>query len=262
MAPEPTIQAPLLDILAKDSFEIRLLGVTVKYGNLAALRGVGLTIPAGACVALVGGSGAGKSTLVDAILGLAPLAEGVIEVNGHVLDALPLKELRRRIGYMAQDPVLFHGTVRENVLWGWAQDTDRAALDALRMAAASDLVKRLPAGLDTVIGNRGSSLSGGERQRLGLARALVGNPGLLILDEATSALDAETEAVVNEALRQIKGKVTILMIAHRLSSVRLADEIHVLDYGAIVESGSWGQLTRDESRFGRLWRLQTESFGE
>jgi ABC-type multidrug transport system fused ATPase/permease subunit len=245
--------------LADGPFSIRLHDVTVRHGDLVALHNVGLTIPAGACVALVGGSGAGKSTLVDAILGLVPLGGGSIEINNHALATLPLGELRRRVGYMTQEAVLFQGTVRENVLWGRGDDSDHIALEALQMAAAVDLVQRLPAGLDTVIGNRGSSLSGGERQRLGLARALVGSPGLLILDEATSALDAETETVVTDALRHLKGKVTILMIAHRLSSVRLADEIHVLDHGAIVESGTWSELTRHESRFAGLWRLQTNS---
>jgi ATP-binding cassette subfamily C protein len=258
-AVESTMDSSLPASLADGPFSIRLHDVTVRHGDLVALHNVGLTIPAGACVALVGGSGAGKSTLVDAILGLVPLGGGSIEINNHALATLPLGELRRRVGYMTQEAVLFQGTVRENVLWGRGDDSDHIALEALQMAAAVDLVQRLPAGLDTVIGNRGSSLSGGERQRLGLARALVGSPGLLILDEATSALDAETETVVTDALRHLKGKVTILMIAHRLSSVRLADEIHVLDHGAIVESGTWSELTRHESRFAGLWRLQTNS---
>ena len=158
---------------------------------------------------------------------------------------------------MTQDAILFHATVRENVLWGRKKHSDNDVLEALQRAAATSLVQRLTAGLNTVIGNRGSSLSGGERQRLGLARALAGLPNLIILDEATGALDAETEAVVTEALQGIKGKATILMIAHRLSSVRLADKIHVLDNGAIIESGTWNELTRDENRFANLWRLQT-----
>ena len=257
-AVETESKAALPASLAEGAFGIRLQNVTVKYGNLAALRNVDLFIPPGSCVALVGASGAGKSTLVDAILGLVPLAEGKIEINDHALAAIPLRALRRRIGYMTQEPVLFQGTVRENILWGQTNVSDEKALNALRMAAASGLVERFSQGLDTVISNRGASLSGGERQRLALARALVGNPGLLVLDEATSALDAETEKMVLDALRQIKGRATILMIAHRLSSVRLADEIHVLENGAIVESGTWMQLTQEGSRFSKLWRLQTD----
>ena len=254
---ESAIESPLPASFAGGPFAIRLHDVTVKHGELLALNNVSLNISPGSCVALVGESGAGKSTLVDAILGLVQLDGGTIEINGHKLDNLPIFELRRYVGYMTQDAILFHATVRENVLWGQKKHSDNDALKALQRAAATSLVQRLTAGLNTVIGNRGSSLSGGERQRLCLARALAGLPNLIILDEATGALDAETEAVITEALQGIKGKATILLIAHRLSSVRLADKIHVLDNGAIIESGTWNELTRDENRFANLWRLQT-----
>lgn len=236
---------------------ISLRDVTVVHGKNAAVSHVYLDIPAGGCVALVGASGAGKSSLVDAILGLVPITGGTITINGCELDKLPLPGLRRRIGYVSQDTVLYNTSVRNNLLWGKPDDDGRALAEAIRVASAGGFIAQLPNGLDTVIGDRGATLSGGERQRLGLARALVGSPGLLILDEATSALDAHTEAAVTEALAQLKGKITILMIAHRLSAVRMADKIHVLDSGQLVESSTWEQLQQDGSRVGQLWRLQT-----
>ena len=256
---EPITDKELPTSLKEEQFAIKLKEVTVMHDDSAIIQNLDLAIDAGSCVAVVGKSGVGKSTLVDAILGLVPLSSGNIEINGYPIDGLPLVKLRRCVGYITQDTILFHGTLRDNILWGRGEHSDNIALEALRLAAASDFLKRLPAGLDSIISNSGSTLSGGERQRLGLARALVGSPSLLILDEATSALDAETEFLVTEVLRQLKGKVTIIMIAHRLSSLRLADKIHVMDKGIIIESGTWSELKHKKGHFADLWRIQTSS---
>lgn len=242
--------------LASGPLPVSLRGVTVRYGEQAALDGIDLDIAAGECIALVGASGSGKSTLVDAVLGLAPVAAGNILFGSHPLSGLPLASLRRRVGYMGQDTILFNASVRRNVAWSHPSAGDEAIAQAISLAAASDFVDRLPQGIDTSVGNHGTLLSGGERQRLGLARALLGSPGLLILDEATSALDAATEVSVMRALEALKGSATIIVVAHRLSSVRIADRIFVLDQGRIVESGKWDDLQARNGRFRRLWDMQ------
>lgn len=251
--------APLPTPLTQGPLAVRLRQVSVHHGAVAALSGVSLDIPGGSSVALVGASGAGKSTLVDAILGLAPTSGGELSINGLALADLPLASLRRRVGYMGQETVLYNTSIRNNVLWGKAECSDEAVRLALRQAGAEPFVSRLGHGLDTPIGDRGSLLSGGERQRLALARAVLGNPGLLILDEATSALDAETERVVSDALALLKGKTTVIMVAHRLASVRTADRIVILDGGQVVEHGSWEELIRLDGRFSRLWKMQSDS---
>jgi ATP-binding cassette subfamily C protein len=201
---------------------------------------------------LVGRSGAGKSTLVDAILGLHPLSAGIVNVNGISLQHLSVHSLRRRTGYMGQETLLYNTTIRNNILWSEQQHSDEEIMKAANLAAASNFIAQAPQGLDTIVGDRGGNLSGGERQRLGLTRALLGNPGLLILDEAASALDAETDAAVTRALDSLKGKVTMIVISHRISSVRMADYIYVMDKGTIIESGTWAQLQDSKGQFSRL----------
>jgi ATP-binding cassette subfamily C protein len=253
--------ASLPERLRDGPLAVRLRDVAVYYGATAALRGVSLEIPAGACVALVGGSGAGKSTLVDAVIGLVDLTDGAIAVNGVPLQELPLASLRRRIGYVGQETVLYNASIRDNILWGRSSSTAEALLTATRLAGADGFITSLNGGYETPVGDRGLLLSGGERQRVGLARAAVGYPGLLILDEATSALDAETERVVTDALAPLKGSTTIIIIAHRLSTVRIADTIYVMEAGRIVEHGSWDELIRRGGRLYELWRLQYEKEG-
>lgn len=231
-------------------------GVSVHYGRVAAVSDVTLRIPAGACVALVGGSGAGKSTLVDAVLGLVPVTSGEIAVNGVSLQRLPLASLRRRTGYMGQDTVLYNSSIRDNILWGRSARSQEELDAAVRVAGADGFIRGLRDGYDSQVGDRGALLSGGERQRLGLARAVLGTPGLLILDEATSALDAESERLVTTAVAALKGRTTVIIIAHRLSSVRIADAICVMEKGEVVEHGSWDELIRRRGRLHQLWRLQ------
>jgi ATP-binding cassette subfamily C protein len=255
---ETSSAAPLPRGLSEGPLAISLQDVDVHYGTVAAVAGVSLEIPAGSCVALVGGSGAGKSTLVDAILGLVPVSKGDVRVNDVPLDRLPLPAFRRRVGYMGQETVLYNASVRENVLWGRPARAQDELHAAIRVAGAGAFISRLPRGYDALVGDRGALLSGGERQRLGLARAALGLPGLLILDEATSALDAETEREVTDAVAAFKGRTTVIMIAHRLSSVLIADTICVMEEGRIVEQGSWDELMRRGGRLYQLWNLQHE----
>jgi ATP-binding cassette subfamily C protein len=164
---------------------------------------------------------------------------------------------REGIGYVAQDTVLFHDSVRENLRWARPDATDDELWEALRASAADGFVAALPEGIATVVGDRGVRLSGGERQRLALARALLRRPSLLILDEATSALDTENERRIRDAIAALHGRVTILLITHRLSSVRDADAIHVMEGGGLIESGDWPSLlAKPGGRFRALWQSQ------
>jgi ATP-binding cassette subfamily C protein len=223
-----------------------------------ALADVGLQIEARRTTAVVGPSGSGKTTLADLVMGLVRPRAGRILVDGRMLDESWLRAWREGIGYVAQDTVLFNDTVLANLRWARPDASDDEVREALRLSVADGFVAALPDGLHTVVGDRGVRLSGGERQRLALARALLRRPALLILDEATSALDAENERRIREAIRGLHGRMTILMITHRLPSVRDADVIHVMEAGQLVESGSFATLmARAEGRFRRLWASQS-----
>jgi len=239
--------------------ELRLCGVSYRYpGTLAqALTSVDLTVPKGCCVAAVGPSGSGKSTLLELICGLLTPESGAITLDGKPLLDLDLEAWRRRIGLVLQDSPAFHATVLENITWG-EEHPDRArAESAARRADAWAFIAALPGGLDAVIGEKGGRLSGGQRQRLALARALYRDPWLLLLDEATSALDGASETEVQTALAAVKGSCSILLVAHRLKTVQMADHIIVLQGGCIVEQGSWDELmTRDKGLFRAMAALQ------
>ncbi len=226
--------------------------VTFRYGGEEAtarnaVTGLDLSIPARQMTALVGPSGAGKSTVGDLLLGLLSPTEGTVLVDGEVLAGARLNAWRQSIGYVPQEPFLFHDTIRANLLWARPDATDDELRNVLRAAAAEEFVARLPQGLDTVVGDRGVRLSGGERQRLTLARALLRRPTLLLLDEATSALDSENERFVQAAIEKLHGELTIVVIAHRLSTVQQADQVVVFEQGRIVESGLPPELARREN---------------
>jgi len=222
-----------------------------------ALRHIHLTIPANQMTAIVGKSGAGKSTLIDLLMGLTAPEQGEVLVDGAPLAGDRLSDYRRSIGYVSQDPFLFHASIRDNLLLAAPGADEPELWEALRSAAAEDFVRALPEGLDTVIGDRGIRLSGGERQRIVLARALLRKPSVLILDEATSALDTENERRIQLSIERLKGKMTVIVIAHRYSTIRHADQVIVLENGEIVQQGGYRQLSNEASgAFGRLLREQ------
>jgi ATP-binding cassette subfamily C protein len=239
--------------------EIRLCNVGFRYdgeNDQWALRNLDLTIPARRVTALAGPSGAGKSTAADLILGLISPEEGEILIDGRPLSGDLGGRWRRSAGYVPQDPFLFHDTLRANLSCAAPDATESDLWDALKQAAAAGFVRALPEGLDTVVGDRGARLSGGERQRIALARALLRRPAFLLLDEATSSLDAESQARIEEAIQRLHGRMTILVIAHRLSSLRGADRVAVLDKGRIVEAGEWDDIVgRDGGRFQAVFQM-------
>ncbi len=228
----------------------------IELGDRQHLSHVSLLIPAGKTTAIVGPSGAGKSTMADILLGLVRPQQGLVIVDDVALDDSHLASWRLQIGYVAQDTYLFNDTVRFNLEWAKPGATETDMLDALERASATGFIERLPLKLDTIIGERGVQLSGGERQRLSLARALLRKPRLLILDEATSALDSENEERIYAAIQNLRGEITVLIITHRLATVRSADVIHLLDDGKVATSGTWDELSSASARFRELCRAQ------
>jgi ATP-binding cassette subfamily C protein len=237
---------------------IQLEGVSYSYGpdTPAVLDGISLSIPVGRTTAVVGASGAGKSTMADILIGLLRPARGALVVDGRPLADADIAGWRRSIGYVPQDSFLLHDTVRANLLWAKPGASDAEMWTALEWAAAADFVRARPEGLETIVGDRGLRLSGGERQRLALARALLTQPDLLVLDEATSALDTINEQRILSAVAGLAGHITTVIITHRLSAIRAADEIHVLDKGRRVESGTWEALVARDGVFAALLAAQ------
>ncbi len=215
------------------------------------IKDVNIFIPYGKTIALVGESGSGKSTIADMILGLLIPTKGKIQIDDANLKDIDIKSWRTLIGYVTQDTILFHDTVMANLLWAKPDANDLDIADALKMASADIFVNDLSDGYNTIIGDRGLRLSGGQRQRLALARALLRKPQLLILDEATSSLDADSEHRIQEAIESLHGSATILVISHRLATVRNADLIYIIDKGKVVESGSWDSLIKSETGYFR-----------
>ena len=230
-------------IALKRSIEFRDVSFSYAADGQSTVEHINLKIDAGQMTAIVGTSGAGKSTLADLIIGLIEPHEGAVLIDGVPLDAERLHAWRGCIGYVAQETFLFNDTVRANLLWANPGATDDELLTALRLAAADDFVAKLPDRMETVLGDRGVRLSGGEQQRLALARALLRKPSLLILDEATSNLDSENERRIQGAIEALHGGITILAITHRLSTIRNADVIYVLENGRVIETGDWTSLT-------------------
>ncbi|KKJ77010.1 hypothetical protein WH95_10115 [Kiloniella litopenaei] len=240
------------NIAADISFE----ALHINYGDHKVIQGLDLRIPSRQMTAIIGPSGSGKTTLIDCILGLTDPHSGKVLIGEHPLENLDLPSWRQQVGYVGQETFLFNATIRDNLRFGNPEASDEEIQKAARAANAEDFILKLPGGYDAAVGDRGVRLSGGQRQRLGLARALVGDKMLLILDEATSALDSESEKRVLEAISRLHGHITVISIAHRISTVRNADKICVVEEGRLIESGTWDELKEHKGRFYEFLRHQ------
>ncbi len=243
---------------AKVRGRMRLEQVDFAYSDgREVIRNLSLDMPAGDTIAIVGATGAGKSTVIKLLLRYYDVTGGRVLLDGFDLRELRQEDIRKAIGLVSQDVFLFHGTVRENIAYGDPDAPLDRVIDAARVAEAHEFIMQLPQGYDTVVGERGQKLSGGQRQRLSIARAVLTDPPILILDEATSSVDNETEAAIQRSLERIVIGRTTIVIAHRLSTVRNADMIYVLQDGQLLESGHHQDLLLLDGLYASLWRVQT-----
>jgi ATP-binding cassette subfamily B protein len=236
---------------------LRFENIFFAYGDTPTLSDINIDIPAGSTIAFVGGTGSGKSTLLKLLLRFLSPDKGRILFDGQDIADINSTVLRKQLGYVAQDPFLTDGSIADNIAYG-EHNADRKAVETAADAAeASEFISTLPNGFDNEVGERGTQLSGGQRQRIALARALYRNPAVLILDEATSAVDNETEAAIQRSLARVSKNRTTIIVAHRLSTVRNADMIFVIEKGRLVEQGRHQELLASEGVYASLWKLQT-----
>ena len=237
---------------------IELRDVSFSYvDNFNVLNNVNLTINAGQTTAIVGSTGSGKSTLIKLLLRLYEINNGSISYDSNSLKEIELSSLREKIGLVSQDVFLFEGTVIENIAYGDLNASESEVWNAAQKSEADEFINNLPQKENTIVGERGQKLSGGQRQRISIARAILKNPEILILDEATSSVDNETEAAIQRSLDILKKDRTVIVIAHRLSTVRNADIIYVLENGSVVESGNHESLLDIDGVYSKLWSVQT-----
>ena len=255
-------ESPLSDkpnALEKDTFEKEIFidNVSFKYENDLVLKDFSLKVEKGKTVALVGQSGSGKSTIANLVTRFYDVNQGVIQIDGFDIKDLKQQSLRKLMGLVTQDSILFNETVKNNILLGNEKATDDEVIEALKIANAWEFVEELPEGIETNIGDSGNKLSGGQKQRLSIARAVLKNPPIMILDEATSALDTESERMVQVALENMMKNRTSIVIAHRLSTIQKADLIVVMQKGKIAEQGKHGELLEKKGIYSNLVKMQS-----
>lgn len=259
-APSIIEKRDAIQLPEKSEGKIVMKGIGFQYekGD-PVLENINLTISPGKVVALVGPTGVGKTTLINLIPRFYDVCEGSISIDGYDIRDLTLKSIRQRISIVLQDVFLFHGTVRENILFGRQEASEDEMIHASKIANAHDFIMRLSEGYDTMIGERGVKLSGGQRQRVAIARAVLKDAPILILDEATSSVDTETELLIQQALEQLMTGKTVIVIAHRLSTIRNADLIVVMEGSRIVEKGTHQQLMKKNGLYKRLIDIQMDT---
>ncbi|MDE2599254.1 MAG: ABC transporter ATP-binding protein [Rhodocyclaceae bacterium] len=256
--PEPVNPRPLPQVTG----QISMRDVGFRYGNRSVIRNLNLDIQPGEMIGLVGHSGSGKSTLVNLICRFYDVTQGSVRIDGIDIRSVAVADYRSNVGLVLQEPFLFFGTIAENIAYGKPDATREEIVAAARAAHAHEFILRLPQGYDSLVGERGQGLSGGERQRISIARALLINPRILILDEATSAVDTETEKEIQKALDNLVLGRTTIAIAHRLSTLRKADRLVVMDRGEIVEIGNHDDLMAREGHYFRLYQAQQRTHAE
>ena len=244
----------------KGSIEIKNLAFAYPNTTHQVFEGLSLKIHSGERIGFVGKSGAGKSTLVKLVMRFIDPSDGSITIDGESIYDVTQESLRRNISYVAQEPMLFHRTVKENITYGSENVTDEQIADALKRSHCEEFIKDLPHGLNSIVGERGVNLSGGQRQRIAIARAMLKNAPILILDEATSALDSQSEHYVQEAFANLMKERTTLVVAHRLSTLLNMDRIVVLDKGKIAEEGNHKELVANSEIYSSLWEHQRGGF--
>jgi ABC-type multidrug transport system fused ATPase/permease subunit len=252
--PPAIVDRPGAAALAGFRDVIELDDVSLDYGRGPILRGVSLRVPRGSTVALVGPTGSGKTSVLNLVPRLYDATAGSVRLDGHDVRDVQLASLRDLVSVVPQEPLLFDGTVRENILYGRLDANDAEVVAAAQRARAHDFVVALPEGYDTPVGDRGGRLSLGQQQRIALARAFLKDAPILLLDEPTAALDLQTEADLIEGMRQLMEGRTVVIVAHRLSTIRHAEQINVLADGCIVERGTHEDLLRCDGAYASLWR--------
>ncbi len=258
--PQDVVDVPTAKPLSISSGAVRFDNVSFQYGEKKLFQNKDVEIHGGERVGLVGYSGAGKSTFVNLILRLFPLTSGKILIDGQDIAHVTLESLRKQVALIPQDPLLFHRSLKENILYGKIDADEEEVMQAARLAHCDEFIQKIPNGYDAIVGERGTKLSGGERQRIAIARAILANTPILILDEATSALDSITEKYIQESLDSLMQKRTTIVIAHRLSTLSKMNRIIVFDQGKIVEEGSHSTLLSLGGHYAHMWQMQAGGF--